>query len=125
MHETNCWHLVLIRQVQTTLVLSSFHYISDNWDCIDGRREKILQSVENCGSGTLTRQSGFTSQHVSCALDVSVPNAGMTLYRLHRQGLVDRKTDYLGIWRKPPFRYSVNERGTARLEYYRTKALSP
>lgn len=65
---------------------------------------------------------GFTSQNVSCALDVSVPNAGMALYRLHKQGLVDRKTEYLGIWRKPPFHYSINERGTNRLEYYHTKA---
>lgn len=77
---------------------------------------KVLELLEG--------NPGVTSQNVSAALDVSVPNAGMALYRLYKQGLVDRKTQYLGIWRKPPFSYAINDRGTNRLEYYRAKALS-
>jgi predicted transcriptional regulator len=63
---------------------------------------------------------GATSKDVSANLEVSTSNAGMILHRLHKQKLADRrKPNIWKTWRKPPFHYSINERGLARLEYLR------
>lgn len=63
---------------------------------------------------------GTTSKDISAALEVSTSNAGMILHRLHKQSLTDRKKpDIWRIWKKPPFHYSISDRGLARLEYLR------
>lgn len=61
---------------------------------------------------------GTTSKDISAALEVSMSNAGMILHRLHKQKLVDRrKPDIWQTWRKPPFHYSISDRGLARLGF--------
>jgi predicted transcriptional regulator len=59
-----------------------------------------------------------TSKDVSAALEVSTSNAGMILHRLHKQRLADRrKPDIWRTWGKPPFYYSISNRGLVRLKY--------
>lgn len=66
----------------------------------------------------LKEKDDVTSRDVALALGCDVHNVGMALYRLHKQRLVDRETRSLGIWRKPPYHYNINDRGRARLDYY-------
>jgi hypothetical protein len=73
----------------------------------------------------LNDNSGLTSRGVSTALGISVPCAGMVLLSMHRQRLVDRTRP--GLWhifKKPPYQYSINDRGHARLNYLSQRPLS-
>lgn len=67
----------------------------------------------------------LTSHDISATMATGVPSAGMILLNLHRQGLVDRKRP--GLWRifrKPPYEYSINDRGLRRLNYLSQKRFS-
>ena len=58
-----------------------------------------------------------TTRDLSMGLGIEIGNAGMALFRLFRQRLLERHVMVLGVWRKPPFQYSLTERGIQRLEY--------
>jgi len=58
-----------------------------------------------------------TTRELSTGLGIEIGNAGMALFRLYRQRLLERHVMVLGVWRKPPYQYSITERGIQRLEY--------
>jgi len=64
----------------------------------------------------------LTSKELSEALGVSVANAQMCLLRLRRTGCVDySKERFFGGRGRRPYTYSVNDRGLAKLEFYRSR----
>lgn len=65
--------------------------------------------------------AGLTSHDISIALDINIPNAGMTLLKLYRQRLVSRYSMSTGKFRKPLYRYEITDRGLNRLLWYEQK----
>lgn len=58
---------------------------------------------------------------MSMALNISIENAEMFLFRLFRAVLVSRETELTARSRKPCFAYKVNVRGSERLDYWKAK----
>jgi len=69
---------------------------------------------------TLSAKPNSTSKTISTDLRVSVESAEMVLHRCWKQKLVDRTTRPEGF-RKPPFQYTISQRGLDRLLYLQLK----
>lgn len=58
----------------------------------------------------------MTSKELALRLGIERANAQMVLYRLYRQGLLERSQIPTAYYRKP-FQYIITSRGLGRLEY--------
>jgi len=77
------------------------------------RKRQILQYIKN--------HPGDTARKVSEALDISIANAEMFLFRLFRAVLVSRDRELTGKSQKPSFTYQVSVRGSERLAYWKAQ----
>jgi DNA-binding MarR family transcriptional regulator len=69
---------------------------------------------------SVSAKPGITAKDLARNLQISIESSEMVLFRCFRQKLVERVTNPKGF-KKPPFQYTINQRGLDRLLYLELK----
>jgi DNA-binding MarR family transcriptional regulator len=69
---------------------------------------------------SVSAKPGITAKDLARDLKISIESSEMVFFRCFRQKLVDRTTNPKGF-KKPPFQYTITQRGLERLLYLELK----